>query len=82
MNLVSVAHIYSRLPAIFSNNFTWRFWESRGATAYVLHQLGVVMDLCISMGNDFMQPKHLEQEMYGRPLHLYTSVFAGGMILC
>jgi hypothetical protein len=33
------------------------------------------------MDYPYLQPRHLEQEMSGGPLNLYTSVFGGGPIL-
>jgi hypothetical protein len=39
------------------------------------------MDLCIGMDYAFLQPKYLEAEMYGKLLHLFTSVFRYGFIL-
>jgi hypothetical protein len=32
------------------------------------------MDICKGMDYPFLQPKHLEREMKGGPLHLYTPV--------
>lgn len=40
------------------------------------------MDIFIGMDYNCLQRKYLEQEIYVKPLHLYTSVFGGGLILC
>jgi hypothetical protein len=46
--------------------------------AHDLHQPGGVTDICIGMDYDFLQLKHLDQEMSKSPRHLGTSVFEGG----
>ncbi len=48
--------------------------------AHDLHQPSRVTCIGIGMDYDFLQPKHLEQVMCSGPLHLYTSVFRGGLI--
>jgi hypothetical protein len=40
-----------------------------------------VSNICISMDSPFLQPRYLEQEMKCCPLHLYTSVFGGRLVL-
>ncbi len=41
----------------------------------VFQTVAIGIDIIISMDYPFLQPRHLEQEMRGGPLHLYTSVF-------
>ncbi len=64
------------------DNITWRFLQSKGATAWDLHQPGGGTDVCIEMDYPFLQPRHLEKEFRGNSLHLYTSVFGNGLFLC
>ncbi len=81
MNVVSVASIYKGVPAICPHDVIWEFLQSSGASDDDLHQPWGIMDICIGMDCDFLQPKHLEQKMCGSHLHLYTSVFGGWLIL-
>jgi hypothetical protein len=79
---MSVVAIYSEPPAVCPHNITCitcRFLQSRGATAWDLNQLGGAID--IRMDYPFLKPEHLEQKMRGSPLHLYTSMSRGGLIL-
>ncbi len=46
--------------------------------AHALHQPGGVTDICIGMDYDFLQIKHLEQEMSKSPQQMDTSAFEGG----
>jgi hypothetical protein len=84
VNAVSVVAICNGPPARCPHDITGQFVQSRVASVWDwdLHQPGGVTDVCIDMDYPFLQPKHLEQEMRGGPLHLYKSVFGGGLILC
>jgi hypothetical protein len=70
-----VESIYYRPPGKNPHNITWRFLQSRGATAWDRTSLEVPQTSAQGW------PRHLEQEMRGGPLNLYTSVFRGGPIL-
>ncbi len=62
------------------DNISWRFMQSRNAKAWDLHQPGGAIDICLGMDYPFLQPRHLKKEFRGGQLHLYTSVFGGGLI--
>jgi hypothetical protein len=84
VNALEVETVFNKMgpPAKCPHNITWRFQQSRGSTAWNLHQPGCATNVCIGIDYPFLQPRHLEWEMRGSPLHLHTSVFGGGLILC
>ncbi len=46
-----------------------------------MSQAGGITDICLGMYYPFLQPRYQEKEFTGGQLHLYTSVFGGGLIL-
>jgi hypothetical protein len=56
VSAVLVAAIYNGPPAVCPQDITWRFWQTRAATAHDLHQPGGATDICIGMDYPFLQP--------------------------
>jgi len=46
-----------------------------------LRQTEAATDVCIGADYEHLQPKHIEQEIKGGPLHIYRSTFGCGFIL-
>jgi hypothetical protein len=78
---VAVEAIHNGPPARCPENIATRFMQSRNAKSGDLSQAGGTTDICLGMDYPFLQPKYLEKEFRGGQLHLYTSVFGGGLIL-
>jgi hypothetical protein len=62
-------------------NIATRFLQSRNVESWDLDQAEGPIDVCLGMDYPLLQPRHLEKEFCGGQLHLYTSVFGGGLIL-
>jgi hypothetical protein len=79
---VAMEAIHNGPAAKCPDNITTRFLQSRNAKSWDLDQAGGETKICLGMDYPFLQPRHLEKEFRGGQLHLYTSVFGSGLILC
>ncbi len=78
---VAVEAIHNGPGARCPENIATRFLQSRNAKSWDLDQAGGPVDVCLGMDYPHLQPRHLETELRGGHLHLYMSVFGGGLIL-
>ncbi len=78
---VAVEAIHNGPAAKCPDNITTRFLQSRNTKSWDLNQAGGAIDICLGMDYPFLQPRHLEKEFRAGQLHLYTTVFGGGLIL-
>jgi hypothetical protein len=78
---VAVEAIHNRPAARCPANIATRFLQSRNAKPWDLDQAGRAIGVCLGIDYPFLQPRHLEKELRGGQLHLYTSVFGGSLIL-
>jgi len=81
LEAMAVPHIYTGPAARCPKNLRKRFLRTYTPLSGELHQTGAATDVCIGADYPHLQPKHIEQEMGGGPLHIYQSIFGKGFIL-